>query len=409
MKKISKIVAGVAALAALSASAFSLTACGGASGSAEAYGPVHGGSYVGYTSITVKNDKVTDLTLTEVCYPTQIKVATGTSTESEDAAKAAINTTVSADDYVVSVTSKTANDVTTYTATAYYKTVSYGNVTLTYDAEKAAYMSGTTTFGTLMKTEANAKAYYEAVKDNAVSVTVGGAANKTLMSYSTLSKEENGYWTKQDASGNDYSRWKANRDATVQYVLDNGVENLMSLTKATSSVKDQYGADATYWMDGEVSTGATWSDMYKTPSASDGYYTYAELINKAYYAAVGTTYDGEYTYNQYGTDYGVKVQVSVDKKGKILNVAILPSDYTQLSAAYGTWTDTQRNEYLADEMKLLNAYKGKTVDEIKNATATIKGVNNAEENSVSDSTLKIGASQSSARLLLAVKDALKNA
>jgi hypothetical protein len=426
MKKMTKIVAGVAALAALSVSAFSLVACGDGgdggkntetklSGSAEVYGPVHGGSFVGYSKITVVDNAVTDLTLTEICFPTQVTVAKGTSTTSAEDAVANISTTVAASDYVVVNTSSTKTTegvtTTTYTATAYYKTVSYGSTTFTYDAENKTYLNGTTTMSVYMQDETNAKAYYDAVKANNVAVSLNGAEDKTVMTYNALCKDENGYWNVQDDAGETYSRWKLNRDATVNYVKQYGIDNLFNLKKSTTSVEDSKGVESLYWMDGTISTGATWNDMSKVPSASVGYYSYAELITRAYYKAVAKVYQGEVNYTQYYTNYGVKVEVAVGADNKILNVAILPSSLTQVSTYYGdaNWTEAKKDAYLAEEVSLLKKYVGKSVAEIKAATATIDGYNEAEENSVSISELKTGASQSSARLLLAVKDALKNA
>jgi flavin-binding protein dodecin len=431
MKKITKIVAGVAALAALSASAFSFTACGDdsskLSGSAELYGATHSYStevlYAGYVSIKVDDSKVTDLTLTEVCTPMDIKF-TGTSTESEAKAKeAAVSGAAgTVDDYGFEVSSSTdaTTNVTTYSVTGRYKVVTYGNVTLTFNEEKKTYyVDDNTSIVQYFRDDAKVKEYYQAVQANNVSVKIGTTTNKELLTFKTLSKDENSYWrgtgdnnygsSIAEADRTEYSRWQLNRDATVKYVLENGVDNIFNLKKSDDAVTDTYGKKSYYWSDGTVTTGATWNDMNQTPTKSAGYYSYAELINKAYYEAVGTTYQGEYSYTNYGTNYGVKVEVSV-KNGKILNVAILPSDLVQLSPAnaeYG-WTEAMRTEYLNNEISLLKAYVGKSVTEIQSATASIKGVADAETNSVSISDLKIGASQSSARLLLAVQNALKD-
>jgi hypothetical protein len=385
MKKITKFVMGVVALATLSAGALGFTACGEKTTTGEAYAPVHGGSYIGYSKITVKGDKVTDLTLTEVCYPTQITAAD----------------TVAEADKVTNSSNKT-----------YYKTISYSGHEFTYDATASAYvLSDGTTFGDYMRVESNAKEYYEAVVGNSISVTVGGAKKTDIMTYKTLSKEENGYWTKTYGDNDtEYSRWKLNRDATINYVKENGVANLLKLTKSTTAEKDAYGADAYYWMDGTVSTGATWSDLYKDNGSSVGYLTYGQIITKAYCQAQGTVYTGEYSYTNYGVNYGVKVQVAV-YDGKIIDVTIVNSDLKQLSDAnpsYG-WTEDNRTNYKTNEDKLLEAYNGKTVAAVKAATASISGVEDAEENKVSDSDLLLtGATQCSARILKAVQNALKD-
>ncbi len=122
--------------------------------------------------------------------------------------------------------------------------------------------------------------------------------------------------------------------------------------------------------------------------------------------AVGTVYEGEYHYTNYGTEYGVKVNVTVNG-GVITKVAIADSDYTQLSPAnpdYG-WTDENRQNYLDNEDKLLAAYMDKTVGEVLAMSVTTN--DNGEPSGVSDSSVLLsGATQSSGRLLLAVQNAL---
>lgn len=199
---------------------------------------------------------------------------------------AAITTTVDANDYVVVTTSKTANEVTTYTATAYYKTVTVGSTTFTYDAAGGYKTADGATFVSWLATEANCRAYYEAVTTNAVKVKLGAEEKTDVMNNANLSKEENGYWGRTDKDGNSYSRWKMNRDATVAYVKANGTANLTSLVKATDTAADtKEDKEVTYWMDGTISTGATWSDLNPTDKKGKTYYSYAELIVKANEAA----------------------------------------------------------------------------------------------------------------------------
>lgn len=120
------------------------------------------------------------------------------------------------------------------------------------------------------------------------------------------------------------------------------------------------------------------------------------------------TYEGSYHYpnawNPEGAEYGVKVKVTVNGD-KISKVEIVESDYVQVTAS---WESKQT--YIDGEANLLKAYEGKTVADVKGYTASIKGVGDAETNAVSESSVLLtGATQSSARLLLAVQDALKNA
>jgi len=58
---------------------------------------------------------------------------------------------------------------------------------------------------------------------------------------------------------------------------------------------------------------------------------------------------------------------------------------------------------------LLKSYEGKTVEEVLAMTSSIKGVDGATTNSVSDDSLVItDATQGSARVLKAVQDAIKD-
>ncbi len=264
MKKSVKTILVASCVATICAGAATAVACSGnATATGEAYGLVHGAGYIGYASVTVSGDKVTAATLQEVCLPTYVEAGES----------------VPADDKVtVKVMSHGKEQDKTF-----YKSVSYGDVTLTYDAEKKDYMNGSTTFMSMMGTEANAKAYFEAVMANKVSVTVGGEKKTDVLNKKALSKDENNYWgTTTDKDGNAYSRWKMNRDATVKYVIDNGVDKLLSLklsdTKAPDAKEDK---EVTYWTDGTVVTGATWTDLN---TKKEGTLSYAQLIMNAYNA-----------------------------------------------------------------------------------------------------------------------------
>lgn len=252
MKKIAKVVVGLTMAAAVAATAGAIAGCG-SSQTGEAYGLTHGAGYVGYSKIVVSGEKVKDLVLTEVCLPTEVTAAE----------------TVAAADKVTGTYVKRGK---VYTAD-YYKSVTVGSTAFTYDetipegsqASIGYKTSDGTTLLSWLSSEANCKAYYEAVTTNAVKVTVGSEQKTDIMNKASLSKEENGYWTVEGTS-----KWKANRDATVNYVKSNGVANLTKLKK---------NVDTSIWMDGEISTGATWNDL--NPATSDGYFSYAELIIKA--------------------------------------------------------------------------------------------------------------------------------
>ncbi len=114
-----------------------------------------------------------------------------------------------------------------------------------------------------------------------------------------------------------------------------------------------------------------------------------------------TTLEGEYQYTAWNTNYGVKVEVTVNKDDNTIEkVEIVESDYVQCTES---WED--RNIYVNGEAELLAAYEGISVDDVLAMTVTLDkdGIPTA----VSESDLLItGATQSSGRLLKAVQDAL---
>ncbi|MDE6850335.1 MAG: hypothetical protein K2J54_03310, partial [Clostridia bacterium] len=115
--------------------------------------------------------------------------------------------------------------------------------------------------------------------------------------------------------------------------------------------------------------------------------------------------EGEYGYNSWGTNYGAKVRV-VLKNNVVKKVVTLSSGYTNATTGMASWDS---NLWIAEADKILAAYNGKTVDEILGMTATVEGQNGATQTSVSDNSLiATGATMSSARLLLAVQNALES-
>ena len=240
MKKLFKALLVFACAGTLCAGALALSACGGGK-KGEAYALTHGAErFIGYSSVTVNGDKVKDCVLTEVMLPGELK--------NED--KELI-----------------------------YKELSYGDVTIVYDATSKAYKVGSQSVTEYFyNNEAHCKEYYEAAVGNKISgKKVDSDASETV-SKAVLSKEENGYWS---TNLGDKLGWKANRDATVAYVKEYGISGLSSLKKATE------GDNTGYWVDGNnVSTGATWSDLYKETQPAN-YVTYAQLIINAYNVATG--------------------------------------------------------------------------------------------------------------------------
>ena len=114
-----------------------------------------------------------------------------------------------------------------------------------------------------------------------------------------------------------------------------------------------------------------------------------------------TTLEGEYQYTAWNTNYGVKVEVTVNKDDNTIEkVEIVESDYVQCT---DSWKD--KNTYLNGEAELLAAYEGLEVDDVLAMTVTTG--TDGTPSAVSESDLLItGATQSSGRLLKAVQDAL---
>ena len=114
-----------------------------------------------------------------------------------------------------------------------------------------------------------------------------------------------------------------------------------------------------------------------------------------------TTLEGEYQYTAWNTNYGVKVEVTVNKDDNTIEkVEIVESDYVQCT---DSWED--KNTYLNGEAELLAAYEGLEVDDVLAMTVTTG--TDGTPSAVSESDLLItGATQSSGRLLKAVQDAL---
>ena len=123
-----------------------------------------------------------------------------------------------------------------------------------------------------------------------------------------------------------------------------------------------------------------------------------------------TTYSGETSYVEYGTTYGIKVNVEV-QGDKISKVTVADSDY--VSASPSGWDSKPWFDNLST---LLAAYRGKTVEEILNKKVATydTGAGNApyaadeaEFIDFGDQFIITGATLGSARLMLAVQNALQ--
>ena len=260
MKVLNKIIA----LSFAAIPLFAFAACGENEADGKACGLVHGAGYVAMATVTLKGEKIAEATLTEVCFPTYVEAGE----------------LVPAADKVADTVNEHGEEV----EKTFYKNVSYGDVNLTYVAG-SGYMKGTVLFTDLMKDEDEAEDYFKAVMNSELSVTVDGRKKTDVLNKSSLCKDDNGYWTRTDKNGNNYSRWKMNRDATVDYVKLNGTAGLTKLVKSETPSPDlKEDKEVYYWTDGNLSTGATWTDLNN--GSANGYYTYARLFVKAYSDAV---------------------------------------------------------------------------------------------------------------------------
>ena len=229
------------------AAASMLAACGNTAKTGAAYGMTHGAGYISKATVTVDGGKVTDATLVEVCLPDYVQPAN----ESADTVKA-------------TVTSHGAQ-----VEKLFWKTVKFGTYTLEFDATAKTYKSGSKTMVELFQEEKVAQTYYDAVLSNNVSVMIGGKEDKTYMTNDQLNKEVNGYWAKSETVK---LGWLGNRDATVKWVKEHGIDGLLEATKKTDGNKQ--------WTVGGVDTGATWSDLASKNTTN--YLSYAQLLVNAY-------------------------------------------------------------------------------------------------------------------------------
>lgn len=247
MKKQTKLVMVVLALVMALTAVVALAACSNEE-TKVAYGLVHKEGYVGIATVVVNGDKLVEVSLDEACFPTQVKP------------------TAADGDYTVAVTS---GETTTY----YWKTVKFADVTVVYDATNG-YQVGSKSFKDYMKeSEANCKAWAEAVKANNVTVVTSAGEKKDIMNAKTLLKSENGYWSGTGIREGQLG-WKANKDATCKYIKENGFDAVTAKGDFSQPDKETgTGNLADQWVDkNNVKTGATWSDMWD----------YVNLLKTAY-------------------------------------------------------------------------------------------------------------------------------
>lgn len=121
------------------------------------------------------------------------------------------------------------------------------------------------------------------------------------------------------------------------------------------------------------------------------------------------TFTGEYHYNQYNTEYGVKVEVVVEND-VIKSVKPVDSSYVEASPDRNNWTTATWTD---NEDAVYAKYVGKTVKEILAIEVKCEEngapVTSTDEVTVTyDGLIHTGATMSSGRLLLAVQNALKS-
>ena len=232
MKKTSKIVAVVLAALLVVAAVAVLAACGEPEHAA--YGLVHNKGYVGKATVKMSDGKVVEATLDEACFPTQVKPSA-----EEVEANA---------DFVVA---------------GYWKTVKWANVTAVYNEEAKSYLVGEQKLVEFFATEANCEAYFEAVAANKVTVVTAAGDKTDILNAASLLKSQNGYWSGDKIRAGQIG-WKANVEATVNYVKANGfggfADGLVNGDLNRTSGVEGDLSDQVVDSNG-VKTGATWTDF----------------------------------------------------------------------------------------------------------------------------------------------------
>ena len=175
-EKTSKLLVVVLALV-LALSVVLLTACVKEE-TKTAYGLVHGEGYVCQATVVVKGETLVSADLIEACLPTYVKAETAI------------------EGYTVEGTYSNHGSAATAN---FYKTVKFGDVTMTYDATldgeySKGYMVGDQTMLQFFRNEANCEKYFNAVANDEVAVVLATGNDTTILDSAALLKTENGYW-----------------------------------------------------------------------------------------------------------------------------------------------------------------------------------------------------------------------
>lgn len=126
-------------------------------------------------------------------------------------------------------------------------------------------------------------------------------------------------------------------------------------------------------------------------------------------------YEGVYSYEAHLNNYGAKVKVEIDEDTKKVTKVHLYDDtdeMTNLSGAYGDWTEEERANWNDNKAEFLKSFEGLTLEEIMSIEVPV------EENGApySDNENKgfgefdgvAGATQSSGRVIKAVQKAISD-
>lgn len=238
--------------------------------SGEGYFASHGGSYVTGAFVDLvsamnydTHEKVVTVlgaNFHEVCFPSYVTIADG------DKANYA------AGDYVTATVTDHKKEV----SKNFFKTVVIGDKTWTFDATAQDYKSGDDVFTAwIAASEANAKSYYTAVMNSAITVKLAAGDNTALLSKATLNKEDNGY------GGSGYD-WAKNRDATCYFLQKYGMEALLATTHNEKTAAELPNAWVYTKKDGTtIDTGATATDV-NSDTTGKAYKSYAQILKMAY-------------------------------------------------------------------------------------------------------------------------------
>ena len=117
-------------------------------------------------------------------------------------------------------------------------------------------------------------------------------------------------------------------------------------------------------------------------------------------------YVGSYSYQSWGTNYGIKVYVTVEG-GKIAAVEKAESDFVDVSSPRGdSWKEEDVANWNDNLGALLESYKGMTVKQVLKNKVHCDSSGAPDNSDYDDGLIISGATLGSGRLLLAVQNAL---